>query len=258
MKISILGSGSSGNSIFLEINAYKILIDSGFSCKKIEEKLLEINESLNEIKAILITHEHGDHIQGAGIISRKYDIPIYISKESYNASKNKLGHIDNKNLFFIEKDFYLGNSVRVYPFDVMHDAERTLGFRIVGKHGKAVAISTDIGHINNITREHFKNVDLLVIECNYDYQMLMECNYPWDLKSRVKGKHGHLSNIDAAKFICDIYSPKLKKAYLVHVSKDSNNYDIAFKTVQNELLTNKINLDLEIAFQDQVTKIFSI
>ncbi len=258
MKVSILGSGSSGNSIFLEISNHKILIDAGFSCKKLEEKLYGIGESLENIKSILITHEHIDHIMGAGIISRKYDIPIYISQESYELGREKLGKIEEKNIIFIEKDFYLGDSVRVYPFEVMHDAVKTLGFRIVGKNSKSIAISTDIGHVDNVVREHFKNVDIIIIECNYDYQMLMDCSYPWDLKHRVKSRNGHLSNDDAGKLICDVYSSKLKKVYLAHVSKDSNHYEIALRTVKSQLLTCNIDIELEIAYQDKWTNLFEI
>lgn len=258
MKISILGSGSSGNAIFLEVSGYKILVDAGFSGKKIEEKLAEIGESLENIKAILITHEHGDHIMGAGIISRKYGIPIYIDEISYHAGKNKIGEISSENLIFIQGNFYLGDSVRVYPFEVMHDAEKTLGYRIVGKNEKTVGIATDIGYANNVIREHFKNLDLLVIECNYNYKMLMECSYPWDLKHRVKGKNGHLSNEDAAKLICDIYTEKLKKVYLAHVSKDSNCYNVAIETVKKQLIEQEITVELEVAYQDRITKIYGI
>lgn len=106
MKVSILGSGSSGNSIFVENDGIKLLVDAGFSCKKIEEKLKCIDRNINEIDALLITHEHTDHIQGAGIISRKYDIPIYITPESYAAGETKLGKISDKNLKLITKDFF--------------------------------------------------------------------------------------------------------------------------------------------------------
>ncbi len=258
MKISILGSGSSGNSIFIDTNEFKFLVDAGFSCKKIEERLSEIGESLKDISALLITHEHGDHIMGAGIISRKYNIPIYISQESYEISKVKLGNIEDCNLKFINGDFQLSETVKIQPFDVMHDASRTLGFKILGKNGKSAAISTDIGYISNITKEYFKNIDILVIECNYDYDMLMNCSYPWDLKSRIKSNNGHLSNTDAAKFICDIYSEKLQKAYLVHVSKDSNHPDLVLETVKKMLYENNIELDLEVAHQDRASNLFKI
>lgn len=258
MKISILGSGSSGNCTFVESDNIKILIDAGFSCKKIEEKLGSIGEKLENISAVLITHEHGDHIMGAGIISRKYNIPIYISSESYEYIKEKLGKIAEENLKIIKNEFFIKNSLKVIAFDVMHDAARTLGFRLEGKNGKTLALSTDIGYVDNRVKEQFKDIDIMVIECNYDYNMLMNCSYPWDLKARVKSKNGHLSNNDAAKFISEIYSPRIKKIYLVHVSKDSNQYVVALKTVQEELGNSEIDVLLEVAGQDRATEIFEI
>lgn len=260
MRISILGSGSGGNATFIEIDGIKILIDAGFSGKKINERLLEIKEDINKIEGILITHEHIDHIQGAGIISRKYNLKIYITKESYNICEKKLGKIKPENLIFIDiNEIIFKNKVRVKPFDVMHDAARTVGFRIEGIISKKVlSISTDIGHIDNRVRECFKNSDIIVIESNYDYQMLMGCDYPWDLKDRVKSRNGHLSNNDAAKFICETYNEKLKKVYLAHVSKDSNTRKIVSETISNELKRLKIKLPVEIARQDMVTKLYKI
>lgn len=258
MKISILGSGSGGNSTYIESEKGKILVDAGFSCKKIEERLNFIERELNDINGILITHEHIDHIQGAGIISRKYNIPIYITSESFKAGESKLGKINLENLRFIKDKFIINDSLLVKPFDVMHDAQRTVGYRIESQSGKVVAISTDIGYVNNIVRENFKAADVMIIESNYDYNMLMNCNYPWDLKARVKGRNGHLSNNEAAKFIKEMYNENLKKVYLAHISKDSNNPDIVKDTIAQELRANKINLDYELAKQDVATKLFEI
>ena len=258
MKISILGSGSSGNATFLEVDGFKFLVDAGFSGKKLKEKMQLIGERIEEIGALLITHEHLDHILGAGVLSRKYNIPIYITPESYKACTEKLGKISGENLMLIDGEFNLGNTVKVTPFDVMHDAERTIGFKIENSRGKKLAISTDIGYINNIVRDHFKDVNIVVIECNYDYQMLMSCSYPWDLKARVKGRNGHLSNIDAAKFIGDINHPGLEKVYLAHVSRDSNTYEMAMATVREELQRQCIDVEIEIAYQEKNTNIFKV
>lgn len=258
MKISILGSGSGGNSIYIESKNTRFLIDAGFSCKKIEERLEKIGKNLKGVDALLITHEHGDHIQGAGIISRKYNIPIYITKESFEAGEKKLGKIAEDNLKFINGEFKLKEDFLINPFDVMHDAVRTVGYRVENQDGKKMAISTDIGYVSNIVRENFKDVDLMVIESNYDYNMLMNCSYPWDLKARVKSRNGHLSNNDAAKFIKEMYSEKLKKVYLAHISKDSNKPDIVKHTIEQELKDNKINLKYELANQDIVTDIFEL
>lgn len=254
----MLGSGSSGNATFIETEGMKFLIDAGFSGKKLKEKLQSIGEDIEDIQAILITHEHGDHIMGAGILSRKYDIPIYITRESYEAGLNKLGSIKEENLRFLEGDFKLSPKIKVRPFDVMHDARRTMGFRIVNSAGKKLALATDIGYVDNLVKEYFKDVDIMVIECNYDYGMLMTCSYPWDLKNRVKSNNGHLSNEDAARFICESYHDGLKRVYLAHVSRDSNKYEIALKAVKEELKKENIEVDLEMAYQDHVTDIFSI
>ena len=151
MKVSILGSGSGGNSTFIEVDNIKILVDAGFSGKKIESRLKEINENIEEIQGILITHEHTDHIQGAGILSRKYKIPIYITKESYSVCEGKLGKIGEGNLIFIDNEaFLICDKVKVLPVDVMHDAKRTVGFRIEGiTSKKTLGISTDIGYVDN-------------------------------------------------------------------------------------------------------------
>lgn len=258
MKISILGSGSGGNSIYIENNKSKILIDAGFSCKKIEERLVSIGKNIEDIDALLITHEHGDHILGAGVISRKYDIPIYITEESFKSGEKKLGKISEENLKIINGIFQIKQDLLINPFDVMHDAERTIGYRIENQDGKKLAVSTDIGYINNIARENFKDVDLMVIESNYDYNMLMNCAYPWDLKARVKGRNGHLSNNDAAKFIKEMYSDKLKKVYLAHISKDSNNPDIVVDTIEKEIRENKMKLKYELAKQDIVSELFEL
>lgn len=258
MKISILGSGSSGNSIYIENNESKILIDAGFSCKKIEAKLSSIGKNIEDIDALLVTHEHTDHILGAGVISRKYNIPIFITEESFKAGEKKLGKIENENLKFINGIFQIKQDLLVNPFDVMHDAQRTIGFRIESQEGKKVAISTDIGYINNIVRENFKDIDLMVIESNYDYNLLMNCSYPWDLKARVKGRNGHLSNNDAAKFIKEMYTEKLKKVYLAHISKDSNNPNIVVNTIEQEMRDNKMKLNYELAKQDCISDLFEL
>lgn len=258
MKISVLGSGSAGNSTFIEIDGYKLLIDAGFSCKKTEEKLEQIGKKLSDISAILLTHEHSDHINGAGIIARKYDIPLFITPESYEAGLLKLGQL-NKNLVnFIDGDFILDNKVKITPFDVMHDAVRTIGFRLENQSNQKIAVSTDVGYIDNIVREHFKDVDAMVIESNYDYNMLMNCSYPWNLKARVKSRNGHLSNNDCARFIKEMYTDKLKKVYLAHISKDSNNPNIIRETLNDEFLKTTNRFNYEITSQDDVTKLFDI
>ena len=258
MKFSVLGSGSSGNSSYIEMGKKKFLIDAGFSGKKIAEKLNNIGRRIEDVDGIFVTHEHSDHIQGLGVISRKYDIPIYITPESYRAGAVKLGAIDKSLLNFINGDFILNDKVKVSPFDVMHDAERTIGFKLETQLNKKIAISTDIGYITNIVREYFKDVDAMVIESNYDFNTLMNCSYPWNLKERVKSRNGHLSNNECAKFIKEMYTDKLKKVFLAHVSKDSNNISLIKETLEDEFIGMIRKPNCEITTQDNVTKLFDI
>ena len=140
----------------------------------------------------------------------------------------------------------------------MHDAERTIGFKLETQLNKKLAISTDIGHVTNVVREFFKDVDAMVIESNYDFNMLMNCNYPWNLKERVKSRNGHLSNNDCARFIKEMYTDKLKKIFLAHVSKDSNTPKLIQETLEDEFMGMLRKPSYEITSQDNVTKLFKI
>lgn len=258
MKVAMLGSGSGGNATFVEENNFSILIDAGFSCKKIEERLEKIGKRAQDLQALLITHEHIDHIAGAGILARKYDLPIYISTESFEQCRQKLGKLEEDQIRFIKKGFLLGENLYINPFDVMHDAVKTLGFRIETASKKSLAISTDIGYVTNLVREAFQEVDVAILESNYDYNMLMNCSYPWDLKARVKGRNGHLSNNDAAKFLKEIFHTQLQKIFLAHISKDSNHPSIIHETIQMEFEKFHQKPNYEISAQDLGTKLFEL
>ena len=258
MKLSVLGSGSSGNAIYIGSADTGILVDAGFSCKKMEEKLAKINVAPDSINGLLITHEHTDHISGAGIFSRKYDVPIYITRKSFEAGKEKIGKVKEENIKIITRDFKICENIHVLPFEVMHDAEQTVGYEIKNSEGKKITIATDIGYITNSVRERFKGSDAVLIESNYDYNMLMNGPYPWDLKNRVKGKNGHLSNYDCAKFIESIHHDFLQKVYLVHISKDNNTYNTAYRTTREHLREEGIDVDIEVAEQEKTTEMFYI
>lgn len=257
MKIAVLGSGSKGNSIYIESKNSKILIDAGFSGKIIKEKMEKIGKNLDDIKALLITHEHGDHILGAGILVRRHKMPLYITRESFLAGEKKLGNIDEELLNFVEKEFKI-DDLHIKTIDVLHDAQRTVAYKIENEAGKKIGIATDIGHADSIIKYYFNDLDVLVIESNYDYNMLMTCGYPADLKSRIKSNRGHFSNEDCAKFISEVHHEGLKKVYLVHISKDSNTKDLAYKTVKNHLDKEGIKVEIEVIPQETQSNIHHI
>ncbi len=257
MKFAILGSGSSGNSSFIQMGNKKFLIDAGFSGKRTVEKLESINENIETLDGIFITHEHTDHVQGLGVLSRKYKIPIYMHKITFDTVKEKIGKIDPEHLNFIESDkISFGNCV-VTNFEVMHDANICLGYTFE-YNDKKLSYASDIGNVNNVIRENFKNSDVIVIESNYDYNMLMNGPYHWELKNRVKGKYGHLSNAEASKFVCSVQSNKLKKVYLMHISKDNNTPELAHCSLK-EMLTRdkKHEIQIEVALEKE-TKLYEV
>lgn len=257
MRISILGSGSEGNSTFVDAGDVAFLVDAGFSAKTLLGRLSSIGVHPSAIKAILITHEHSDHIKGAGVLSRKLGVPIYITPESFHAAKDAIGNVCSDNVRFIEDEFMLDN-VLIRPFDVSHDAVRTVGFRIEAANDKKVVISTDIGCYPDANRTFFEGANLLVLEANYDLEMLKSCSYPYHLKKRIHSPSGHLSNNDSAALIGDVFHPMLKKVYLAHISKNSNTYKLALDSVSDFLSAQNISVDLEVAYQHTPTELFQL
>ena len=247
-----LYSGSSGNSLFVQTNKTKILIDCGESAKKIISALSEINIDITEINAILITHEHIDHVKSLGTLSKKYNIPIYTNIETLNAmpdQKNKIKE-DNINLFNISKTFYIGD-LKILPFSIPHDAANPCGFNIYYKD-KKISIATDIGHITPEIISHLEKSNFLLLESNYDSNVLKCSSYPYYLKERISGPYGHLSNSTAGQTISHLINTGLKTVMLGHLSKENNFPELAYKTVMEEILynnnENKINLSVATRF----------
>ena len=259
MQISKPGSGSGGNATYIGSENGEILIDAGFSCKKKEERLSIILWDISDMNGILITHEHSDHIPGAGLISRQPNVSIYITPERSKAGECKSGEIAAGNLRLIANaKLVMNDSLLVMPFDAMHDACRTVGSRIGSRNGKVAAISTDMGCVSYVVRENFKVVAIMVIECNNDSYVRMNCHDPWDLKARVGSRDGHLSNNDAAMFITEMSNAKLKKVYLAPIGKDSHNPDVVRDTIAQELIGSRVRLECELAKQDSATGLFEL
>lgn len=247
MKLAVLGSGSAGNCSFIEIGGKKILVDVGYSVKKIREKLASIGQELENIDAIFITHDHSDHSKSVGVLSRRLNIPIYLHEDSFYHLKYKQGKINEQNIILLEdKKIYLDN-VLVENFDVMHDSAHNLGYTFNYANEK-LAYVTDIGKITNIVKKACSNSDLIAFESNYDVDMLLNGPYTWSLKNRVKGNRGHISNDESSKFLSDISNNRLKEVFLLHLSEENNTPNIAYNTLRDKLDERiKINVTSQIA-----------
>ncbi len=261
LKFCSLYSGSSGNCLYVSSNNTKILIDCGTSCKKICEGLASINSSIEDIDAILVTHEHSDHVQGLGLVSSKFNIPIYANQETWNAIGKQKEKIDEKNVnFFInDKDFSL-NELTIHPFSTPHDAANPCGFNIHNGKRK-LSIATDLGHMDDRIFNQLKNSSFILLESNYEPEMLNASRYPFHLKQRIKGPYGHLSNETAGKTIAALMKKDLKQVMLGHLSKENNVPELAYQTVAEELMKSNSDINtirLSVASRNTPGKIIEI
>ncbi|WP_288866755.1 MBL fold metallo-hydrolase [uncultured Sneathia sp.] len=251
MKLAVLGSGSKGNCSYIEIGGKKILVDVGYSVKKIREKLSTIDQNLEDIDAIFITHDHGDHMKSVSTLSRRQNIPIYIHKESLRQIQRKLGNVNTDNIVVLEDRKVFLDNVLVENFDVMHDSKHNLGYTFNYQNEK-LSYVTDIGKITNIVRQNCMNSDYIAFESNYDLGMLLNGRYSWDLKNRVKSNVGHISNDEASTFLENISNNRLKEIFLLHLSEENNTPNIAYKTLEEKIDKRiKINITGQVA-----TKLF--
>ena len=233
-----LYSGSSGNSLLVETSNTKILIDAGESSKKITAALSSLNIEPDEINAILVTHEHIDHVKGLGTFSKKYNIPVYANTKTWEAMPEQAYKVDGKNmmLFKIEENFEIGD-LKIHPFKIPHDAANPCGFNIIHNNEK-ISIATDIGHMTSNIAHKLEDSSFVLLEANYDPEILKYSSYPYQLKQRIAGPNGHLANIDAGKTISFLMNSGLKQVMLGHLSKENNFPELAYKTVVNELIEN--------------------
>lgn len=247
MKFCPLFSGSSGNSIFLGEKNTNILIDVGMPGKAIDKELAEIGIEPKTIDAIFITHEHSDHIKGAGIFSRKYNVPIYAPQLTWKAMDGKLGKIKEENIKVLENKYTEIKDLTIESFPIPHDAVCPMGYKVHGKSKKG-CIATDLGYFSQEVKEALKDSDIILLESNHDIEMVKFGPYPYPLKQRILSTRGHLSNEDCGRAIVDIFTDEFKTIYLGHLSKTNNYPDLAYQTVINILRESNIDIskDLEL------------
>ena len=261
LKFCSLYSGSSGNCLFVSSGATKILIDCGVSGKKVNEGLASIDSSIEDIDAILVTHEHSDHVQGLGLISKKYNIPVYANIETWNAmgsQKEKIAE-ENINVFENEKDFIF-KDLTIHPFSTPHDAANPCGFNIHnGK--KKISIATDLGHMDDRILNELDKSSFILLEANYDPEILKMSRYPYMLKQRIAGPNGHLSNQVAGKSAAKLMHKELKEVMLGHLSKENNFPELAYQTVLEELMGENVDVNtikLNVASRTNPSKLIII
>ena len=245
LAVCTLASGSKGNATYISDGNTSILIDAGLSGIEIQRRLTSRGLAPEQLNAIVVTHEHSDHIRGVGIISRRYKLPVYINQKTKKASPG-LGNLHAIRPFECGTPFNIEN-LAVHPFSISHDAEDPSGFTI-GQNGTTIAIATDLGIATSMVKEHLKRCALLILEANHDPQMLETGPYPWPLKQRIQSRIGHLSNSDSRKLLRELQHENLQHVILAHLSEINNTPQKAFDEVTRAL--TRCMAQLTVAPQD--------
>jgi phosphoribosyl 1,2-cyclic phosphodiesterase len=234
VRLTILGSGSSGNSAYLETEETRLLIDAGFSARQLRQRLASIGRAPESLSGILITHEHSDHIQGLATLAEKLGIPVFCNRLTKDAIAWGTKAALNWKLFTTGASFELGD-VSVESFSIPHDAQDPVGFLLRTSAG-AVGFLTDLGHATKLALERVRPARALVLETNHDIKLLQECPHrPWSLKQRILSRHGHLCNEAAADVLSEIMSAELRHLYLGHLSRQCNTPELALRVVSRRL-----------------------
>ena len=260
-KFCSLFSGSSGNCLLVESENSKVLIDAGGSAKKIVEALSLIGVKPEDLKAIVVTHEHSDHVKSLGTLSKKFNIPVFANIETWNAMPEQKEKIltENQKTFTVNKDFEI-EDLKFCPFNIPHDAANPCGFNIYHDN-KKISIATDLGHITSEIMEHLAKSSFALLESNYDLNVLKCSRYPYTLKQRIAGPLGHLSNETSGKVISKLVDTGLNNVLLGHLSKENNFPELAYKTVAEEVLTgrnNESDIHIAVARRDSISKVIEI
>ena len=237
IKFCPIASSSSGNCIYIGTSNTHILIDAGLSGINIQKGLLALETDAGAINAIFITHEHIDHVKGAGILSRRFDIPIFATHKTWTQidRRNSIGNISYRNKRFVyPEENCIINDMSVKAFQIPHDAADPVGYT-VSAFGHKVAVATDIGIITDTIKENITGCSAILIESNHDIEMLENGKYPRDLKNRIRGNKGHLSNCSTGKFLAEIMNERLKHIFLGHLSEENNLPLVALDTVESML-----------------------
>ena len=238
-KFISIASGSSGNCFYLGTSAYGILIDSGIGIRMVRKVLRERGISIESIMGIFVTHDHADHVRSVGNLSEQFNIPVYATQKVHSgmercycmtkkvATSNK--RMINKDEPVVVRDF------KITPFEVPHDGTDNVGYSIECGDEVNFCFITDIGHITDTVKRYVAKAHYLILEANYDEQMLAEGPYPPLLQMRINGPNGHLSNRDAGRFLAEHWPPMLRRIWLCHLSKENNKPHLAYYTVADEL-----------------------
>lgn len=252
-----IASGSKGNCALYVYDDTYILIDMGVSVRSLKQSLLKVGVNIEDLTAILITHEHTDHIKGISTFAKKYNTPIYATKDTVREIIKKTPHASDI-LYTITADLPIAiGDVSVTAMLTPHDAVCSVGY-IISNDMQSLGYVTDIGFMPNAIKSKLIGCDIVVIESNHDPYLLRNCDYPWSIKERIAGSHGHLSNADCATCVAQLVKTGTKTVVLAHLSEQSNTPLLAFSETKQALVAENIDCDLYVAPKDAMENIVEL
>lgn len=262
MLFSPLFSGSSGNCTYVGTEDEGVIIDCGISATAALSELSKANIDVRAVNAILVTHEHTDHIGGVGVLARKLQVPVYATRGTWEGMGKRAGKLNPSQIRTINtgEDFYVG-ALNVSAFDTPHDCLEPCGF-VLSLNGLSAAVATDMGYIRNNWLDAVKGTDTVLLEADYDQDMLMAGSYPYELKRRILGRKGHLSNEDAGKAAIELINAGAQRVILGHLSKNNNFPELAWETCAGILMEHGIragkDVMLDVAKRDGLTGVYQL
>lgn len=254
IQLSVLGSGSGGNATWISDGAHSFLIDAGFCGRELDERLTKIGHTLQKVNAVVITHDHGDHINGAGVVARNANAPVWIHARNLAKLKKRLGKRVEFKFFTPLMPFSIG-TMEITPFETPHDATHSAGF-VIEQNGTKIGYATDVGFPEPSVIAALKNCDILIIESNHDEELLRTGPYPPVLQVRISGDDGHLSNRQSSEIVSAVAHDKLKQVILIHLSRENNRPELALSEAAKALAGYPTTIVL--SMQDEPTEIISL
>lgn len=246
MQIHILASGSTGNAVFIEMGGHKVLIDAGITTKRIEQGLAAVGADASQLDAVLITHEHIDHIKGLDVLIRRYKLPVYTRAATWEKIPCR-GKLPAECCLELEDSLHIG-SMKIEPFAISHDAVDPVGFKLMQGEQKWV-LATDLGEVTPTVEQALDFANTIILESNHDPFMLKEGPYPGYLKRRISGPQGHLSNQQAGRVLSRVSRSGVLRVFLAHLSQQNNLPHIALQTVSEILQGSGCSVGEEILLQ---------